>query len=66
MAVKRVSVALTYTPVPLNQELFIVEHNQPPPPPSYVAQLLIQPEFAKPCKITSEDSWSSLKTPLIF
>lgn len=41
MAVKRVSVALTYTPVPLNQELFIVEHNQPPPPPAYIAQLLI-------------------------
>lgn len=41
MAVKRVSVALTYTPVPLNQELFIVEHHQPPPPPAYIAQLLI-------------------------
>lgn len=42
MAVKRVSVALTYTPaVPLNQELFIVEHNQLPPPPSYITRLLI-------------------------
>lgn len=42
MAVERVGVALTYTPaVPLNQELFIVERNQPPPPPSYIARLLI-------------------------
>lgn len=63
MAVKRVSVALTYTPVPLNQELFIVECNQPPPPPSY--SLVFDTTF-KSCKISSEDSWSSLKTPFIF